>query len=91
VARTKTCDEAGKFPKWNEEFQFAILSTETDTVNLLCYDEDIIIDDFIGLATLNIANLSQNVSDWHAEWIDIFKKNKKTGEILIETKYEPVE
>lgn len=51
--RTKTCDEAGKNPVWNEEFLIS-LTSPTDTINLLCYDEDIIVDDFIGVATLNI-------------------------------------
>lgn len=51
--RTKTCDEAGKFPVWNEQFDLQLTSA-ADTINLLCYDEDIIVDDFIGVATLNL-------------------------------------
>ena len=44
-------NEAGMTPVWNQEFIFTIAS-ENDTLNIFCYDEDFIIDDFIGLTTM---------------------------------------
>lgn len=71
---------------WNEEFALS-LSSSADTINLLCYDEDIIVDDFIGVATLSI-DLTKPTKDFKSQYIDVFRKNKKTAEILIETKVE---
>ena len=49
--KTKVLDEAGVNPVWNQEFVFPISSVQ-DTINIFCYDEDFIIDDFIGLTTM---------------------------------------
>ena len=49
--KTKVLEEAGVNPVWNQEFLIPIES-EQDTLNIFCYDEDFIIDDFIGLSTI---------------------------------------
>ncbi len=64
--KTKSIDEAGKNPVWNQEIILPI-AAENDTILLYCFDEDIIIDDFIGLAKLNSQDfISPNTADgWH--------------------------
>ena len=55
--KTEVLNEAGMNPVWNQEFIFPIVS-ENDTLNLFCYDEDFIIDDFIGLTTIKFEELA---------------------------------
>jgi Ca2+-dependent lipid-binding protein len=45
--RTNTKKNAGKYPVWEEKFLFSLVSSE-DIFTFSCYDEDLIIDDFIG-------------------------------------------
>ena len=54
--KTKVLEEAGVNPVWNQEFLIPIES-EQDTLNIFCYDEDFIIDDFIGLSTIKFQEI----------------------------------
>jgi Ca2+-dependent lipid-binding protein len=45
--KTKVASGLGKFPVWNEQFEFDIASIN-DEIKLTCKDENLISDDFIG-------------------------------------------
>jgi Ca2+-dependent lipid-binding protein len=44
---------AGSNPQWHQEF-FIPIGSEKDSLSIFCYDEDFIVDDFIGLTTISI-------------------------------------
>jgi Ca2+-dependent lipid-binding protein len=54
--KTKVLDKAGVNPEWNQEFTIPI-GSEQDSLNIFCYDEDFIIDDFIGLTTMKFQEI----------------------------------
>jgi Ca2+-dependent lipid-binding protein len=64
-------------PVWNEEIVLPIVGFN-DYILMYCFDEDVIIDDFIGLAKLNaqdFINKQANTDDgWCQEMISIFNK-----------------
>lgn len=60
--KTKVLDEAGVNPVWNQEFTIPIQS-EQDSLNIFCYDEDFIIDDFIGLTTMKFQEIDALKAD----------------------------
>ncbi len=39
--------DAGKSPKWNQTLQIPIVSKK-DLLLITCYDEDVMMDDFVG-------------------------------------------
>jgi Ca2+-dependent lipid-binding protein len=47
--KTKVIQEGGKTPVWNEVFEIAIDSLQ-DKIKIRCFDEDLIMDDFVGEA-----------------------------------------
>jgi len=61
---------------------------------MFCYDEDFIIDDFIGLTTMKFEELeaiklpNAQIDKYYPQTIPLFRKNKKSADILIETNYE---
>ena len=52
--RTKTIQEGGKKPVWNQTLFFDIFSLSEDTIKITCFDEDVIVDDLVGTETFSI-------------------------------------
>jgi len=46
--KTKTQDEGGKHPIWNETLIIPIEGSMNEKVRLSCYEEDYMKDDFVG-------------------------------------------
>jgi len=46
--KTKTQDEGGKHPVWNETLTIPIDGAINEKVRLSCYEEDYMKDDFVG-------------------------------------------
>lgn len=92
--KTQVIQEGGTRPIWNQEFIIQI-ENEKDTLNMYCYDEDFIIDDFIGLTTMKFDELDSiklpdaESDKYYPQTIPLFRKSKKSADIQIETKYIP--
>lgn len=47
--RTKVLDDGGKNPKWNEIIEIPITNSPDEvTFKITCFDEDIMMNDFVG-------------------------------------------
>jgi Ca2+-dependent lipid-binding protein len=83
---TKVADEGGKRPVWNETMSIPIVAMD-DEIKVSCIDEDLIINDHIGDTKVPVSRLCSQLQKSH--WIPIFYKQAKSGEILLETSYDP--
>jgi Ca2+-dependent lipid-binding protein len=57
--RTKTIDNNGFNPIWNENFEFVVNCPDLAFVSFVVKDEDIGVDDSIGAFTLRFSNMKQ--------------------------------
>lgn len=90
--RTKTIDKGGKRPVWDEAFDFQ-LETISGQIKLSCFDEDLISNDRVGDTTLDIPSVCTEevlVGGRICQWIPIFYKGKKSGDLEIEVSYTPM-
>jgi Ca2+-dependent lipid-binding protein len=55
--RTKVLEDAGKKPKWEETLEIPIESLEEDRIKITCYDEDVMMDDFVGEEEFSVSDL----------------------------------
>lgn len=63
--KTKVHKNAGKTPKWGEEFEFRILMMSDELIVKVC-DKDTFSDDTVGVAMIKMSALCFNkgVNDW---------------------------
>ena len=64
-AKTKTMQNAGKTPKWNETFDIKV-NYIGDDVNLIIYDEDVVGNDLVAQTNFKISALCVNggIEEW---------------------------
>ncbi len=83
--QTKPDSGAGKKPKWVEYFTFQGNANE---LQIQVYDEDVGKDDFIGEATVKLDKWMTAPNKPETTTVEIFQKNKKTGQVLISVEYQ---
>lgn len=54
--KSKVIEKGGKTPIWNETFEVPIDTLE-DTIKVRCFDEDLLMDDFVGEKEYTIREL----------------------------------
>ena len=71
--KTKTANDMGKNPTWNDTFTFKINGEQT--LDFYLYDKDVGKDDYIGEGKINLSTLYQRrqISDW----FPVQRKKKK--------------
>lgn len=84
--RTKTLDNAGKVPKWNETFEVRVENIEEDTMQIECLDQDITSSDLVGSTSIKLSLLKQSPCD---HWVDILYKEKKAGSVRFTCVWHP--
>ncbi len=53
--KTRSIQDGGKTPIWNEKLQIPY-NTINDSIVMTCYDEDIMMDDFVGEAEYKVSD-----------------------------------
>lgn len=83
--RTRVIDEGGRHPVWNETFTLPVNSQE-DVILVKCFDEDVIMDDFVGEGTFTVEHLVNTTAPAtpHMSWYELTYKGKKSAEIRLE-------
>lgn len=84
--KTSVIQGGGKKPVWNDLFEIEVHSMG-DELHIECYDEDIFVHDLIGIATLPVSLLCHVQA--LRKWFPLQYHKKKSGMILLETKYTP--
>ena len=84
--KSKVHDNAGKKPKWTDEFVFEIESVE-DEMTMRVWDQDMTTSDAVGFTKIKMSSLMINCGV--ESWFTIMYDNKPAGEILLQTTFEP--
>lgn len=72
--RTKVLIDAGKNPKWNEAIEIPIASLKETNLKITCYDEDIMMNDFVGQQIFSTSELL--INGLTPTWYDLKFENK---------------
>ncbi len=83
--QTKPHSGGGKTPKWNESFKFENNGAE---LKVQVYDDDIGKDDFHGEGTLDLSKSLANPGKVQNDYVEIFEKKKKTGQVFFQIEYQ---
>lgn len=78
--RTKTMDDAGKNPVWNQSFDLRIYDSN-QTVNLEVWDAGSISDEIVGSAEAKLSQLLAAAE----QSIEIFHKGKSAGHLILKS------
>ena len=78
--RTKTCKGGGKSPQWSDTLAF---NSQDSMLRVTLYDDDFGKDDLIGEGTLNLNQLYSMPNRTENEYIDLVRKGKSAGRVLI--------
>jgi Ca2+-dependent lipid-binding protein len=78
--RTRVLQDAGKAPKWNQLLE--IPTRITDQVKVTVYDEDIMMDDFVGECMLSVEEVCA-MGESKPRWFDLQYEGKKSAEIML--------
>ena len=78
--RTRVLQDAGKSPKWNQLLE--IPTRITEQVKVTVYDEDIMMDDFVGECMLSVKEVCA-MGDSKPRWFDLNYEGKKSAEIML--------
>ena len=86
--KTKTHQDAGKFPAWNQVFNIRT-DQVGDVLELEVWDEDTLSkDDLIGIGFFSVPYLVSALEQKEA-WFPLTYKDKKAGEVLIAHQFFP--
>lgn len=77
--------DGGMNPQWNDTLELPKVS-KNDSLSIICYDEDLVMEEYIGKATFKVKDL---IDCKQRTWMPLIYKGKKAAEILIETKFFP--
>ena len=83
--KTKVIDDAGKNPVWNDTLTIPIEGREAaryESVNITCYDEDLIMDSHVGSGDFTVRELLCK----EPKWINLMYRGQKAAEIYIKAK-----
>ena len=86
--RTKTAENAGKNPRWNEHFEIEIYSLQDD-IKVTCLDDDFLHDDCVGTRVFKVRAICQR--KLLKKVIPIKYKDKNSGDVMLETKFSSAE
>jgi len=86
MVKSKTMDNGGKTPKWNQIFDFDIKYVGDDFF-VECLDEDLTKSDLIGEAKIKCSAFIANGGI--DEWYELQYKGKRAGLLHIKTKWIP--
>ena len=79
--RTKVLHDAGKNPIWDDIIEIPIASLKDTNLKITCYDEDIMMNDFVGQHVFSAADLLKN--GMTPTWYDLEFENKQSAEIML--------
>ena len=81
IYRTKTDQNAGKFPNWYDEFNIELTKNEVMKITML--EEDTMKDDLVGSATMDLSLVVNDPNRCFSDDIKIFYKGKSSGELFL--------
>ena len=83
--RTKVLNDAGKNPSWDEILEIPIASLKDTKFKITCYDEDIMMNDFVGQHVFSASELLANGAT--PTWYDLEFENKQSAEIMLSCEF----
>ena len=83
--RTKVLNDAGKNPTWDDIIEIPIASLKDTNFKITCYDEDIMMNDFVGQHVFSAADLLKN--GMTSTWYDLEFENKQSAEIMLSCEF----
>jgi len=89
--KTKVHRKGGTEPEWDQTFIFDLFGTE-ETLDLEVWDEDLLVDDSIGVAKIPLLALLHPEKVGKDAWHKIFKKDntvQERGEIMLSATFKP--
>jgi Ca2+-dependent lipid-binding protein len=84
--KTKVIYNGGKTPKFNEEFQLEV-NSPSEELTIRVWDQDVTTSDPIGWTKIQVSSLMINMGVH--EWFNITYDQKNSGQLLLESKFEP--
>lgn len=93
--QTISAKKAGKKPVWSETFKFFSKrpaensqSSAENSLKIEVFNEKFEEKEFLGSASVKIAQLGSENSRNIKEWVEIFCENKKSGRVFVSYLYE---
>ena len=81
--KTKVHNYGGKFPKWNQNFQFEV-ENHSEEIFVRVWDQDLMTSDAVGFIKVKVSSLM--INNGVDEWFTLYYQNASAGEIhLIST------
>lgn len=87
--QTKTEDNAGKNPKWTEEFIINAKTLQDKLMKVSVWDDDPLKDDLLGAAEIYLQSWMEHRHSIKTYNVELFLKKKVTGTIRIQFYYDP--
>ena len=84
--RTRTINEAGKTPKWNQVFDIDVKYIGDDMI-VTVYDEDVTSDDLVGKTTIKLSSLC--INGGLDDWFPIQFKGRQSGQVHLKGDWRP--
>jgi Ca2+-dependent lipid-binding protein len=84
--KTKTMQNAGKLPKWNETFGIDVRYIGDD-MHLSVMDEDLTKADLVGETNIKLSSLC--INGGLDDWFEIQFKGKKAGSVHLRGEWRP--
>ena len=84
--KTKVHDNAGKTPKWTDEFQLEVENV-SEEITLRVWDQDMTTSDAVGFCKIKLSSLM--ITCGVKDWFTIMFDNKPAGQVMIESVFEP--
>jgi Ca2+-dependent lipid-binding protein len=84
--RTKTANNQGKKPKWNEAVDIDVKYVGDD-LYIQIFDEDVTSSDLVGESQVKISSLC--VGTGLDEWFDVSYKGKYAGKLHVSSEWQP--
>lgn len=84
--KTGVIQGGGKKPIWNDRFELEVPNMQ-ERLKISCFDEDIFVHDLVGEASVEVSLLCTIQTT--RKWLPLKYEKKKSGMILLETKYSP--
>jgi Ca2+-dependent lipid-binding protein len=86
--RTKTHQEAGKTPQWNDVFEFK-RSTE-EYIQFYIFDEDVSSDDLVCQGSFALSKITSGYTTNFHDYLHMEYKGAKAAEFLVDISFYPL-
>ena len=83
---THVANNQGMFPEWGDEFTFFV--SDDEKLEIVLYDQDILVDDFIGSGFMSIYKLAERENI--VKQLPLYKQGKDAGTIKFEMYFTSV-